>query len=306
MSAKTAKTTAAKSAATAASSAANAAKTLVLLNGSKGRMGRAILEAAEATAGVSIAAAVDQGDDLTTVFDAAIAANPANNITTIDFDPANLDDLAARIHAALVAPAPVSGLVAIDFSHHTATLPLAQLCAKRVLPLVIGTTGHTPKERAAILAATTGIPVVWAGNYSIGVTLLNQLARIAATALDATYEIELLEMHHRHKKDAPSGTAETLLRILREARALPPDALRHGRHGLVGARPTAEIGVHALRGGDVVGDHTVIFAGEGERLELTHKASSRAIFATGAIRAAQWLPYRKPGLYTMEHVLGLT
>jgi 4-hydroxy-tetrahydrodipicolinate reductase len=201
--------------------------------------------------------------------------------------------------------------VVVDFSHHTATLPLALLCARHGKPLVIGTTGHSEEERARIHEAVREIPVVWAGNYSVGVTLLNQLARIAAQTLDPSFQVELVEMHHRHKKDAPSGTAETLLQIIRHARALPPTALRHGRQGLTGGRPADEIGVHALRGGDVVGDHTVIFAGEGERLELAHKASSRAIFALGALRAARWLipppgaPARTPAIYNMAHVLGL-
>jgi 4-hydroxy-tetrahydrodipicolinate reductase len=230
-------------------------------------MGGAIVAAA-AEAGVGIAAAFDAGDD------------PERGIAPAD--------------------------VAIDFSHHTATLPLARVCAAHGKPLVIGTTGHTDAEREGILAAVAGkIPVVWAGNYSVGVTLLNHLAKVAATALDASYQIELVEMHHRHKKDAPSGTAEKLLQILRTARGLPPESERHGRRGLTGERPQNEIGVHALRGGDVVGDHTVIFAGEGERVELVHKASNRAIFANGALRAAQWAIGKSPGVYGMEDVLGL-
>jgi 4-hydroxy-tetrahydrodipicolinate reductase len=237
----------------------------ILLNGAQGRMGIAILDAAKA-AGVPVAAAIDRDDD------------PGPHIAGAD--------------------------VVIDFSHHTATVPLARLCAAQGKPLVIGTTGHTPEERAAILDAIKALPVVWAGNYSIGITLLNQLVKVAAEVLDASYQIEVIEMHHRHKKDAPSGTAEKLLQILREARSLPESAVRHGRHGLTGERPSEEIGVHALRGGDVVGDHTVLFAGEGERLELTHKASNRAIFAVGAVRASQWLVRQVPGLYGMEHVLG--
>lgn len=195
--------------------------------------------------------------------------------------------------------------VAIDFSHHTATLPLAKLCNANRRPLVIGTTGHNAEERAAILAATKDIPVVWAGNYSVGVNVLNYLVRLAASKLDESFAIELVEMHHRHKKDAPSGTASDLLNILKKARGLDDSSLRHGREGITGARTANEIGVHALRGGDVIGDHTVIFAGEGERVELTHKASNRAIFANGSVRAAQWAASQKPGLYSMEDVLGL-
>ena len=238
----------------------------ILLNGAQGRMGRAIAEAAP-QAGAVIAAALDSGDDA------------AKHIGDAD--------------------------VAIDFSHHTATLPLAKLCAAHRKPLVIGTTGHNAEERAAILAATKDIPVVWAGNYSVGVNVLNYLTRLAAAKLDESFAIELVEMHHRHKKDAPSGTANDLLTILKRARGLDDAALRHGREGITGARTTNEIGVHALRGGDVIGDHTVIFAGEGERVELTHKASNRAIFANGSVRAAIWASTQKPGLYSMEDVLGL-
>ncbi|MDR1816707.1 MAG: 4-hydroxy-tetrahydrodipicolinate reductase [Puniceicoccales bacterium] len=238
----------------------------ILVNGAKGRMGRAILEAA-AAAGVRVAAALDRDDPL---------------------------------------PADLAGAdVAIDFSQPAATAGLAALAAAAGKPLVIGTTGHSPEERDAVLAAIAPIPVVWAGNYSVGVTLLNHLARIAAETLDPAFQIELVEMHHRHKKDAPSGTAEKLLSVLREARRLPRSSVRNGRAGITGERENDEIGVHALRGGDVVGDHTVIFAGEGERLELTHRASSRAIFANGALRAAQWLTTAPAGLHGMEDVLGL-
>ena len=147
--------------------------------------------------------------------------------------------------------------------------------------------------------------MVWAGNYSIGVNLLNALVRRAASVLGAGWDIELTEMHHRLKKDAPSGTAERLLEILREERKVGAEQLRHGRSGLVGERTPTEIGVHALRGGDVVGDHTVLFASEGERLELTHKASSRTIFAQGALRAAAWVVGRPAKVYGMDDVLGL-
>jgi 4-hydroxy-tetrahydrodipicolinate reductase len=239
----------------------------ILLNGCKGRMGQAILAAAPG-AGVDVARKLDAGD----------ALNPAA-LAGVD--------------------------VAVDFSHHDATAPLARLAASRKVPLVIGTTGHTPAERQEIAALAKKIPIVWAGNYSVGVTLLNFLVRRAAKTLGGNYNVEIVEMHHRDKKDAPSGTAEKLIEIVREARRLGPDRVTHGRHGLVGARPEDEIGVHALRGGDVVGDHTVIFAGSGERVELAHKASSRTIFAAGALLAAQWVKGTKPGLYGMDDVLGL-
>lgn len=195
--------------------------------------------------------------------------------------------------------------VVIDFSSHDATAALAKLAATAQVPLVIGTTGHTAAERKAITAFSKKIPIVWAGNYSVGVNLLNFLVRHAATILDSRYQVEIVEMHHRDKKDAPSGTAEKLISVVREARRLGPEKVVHGRQGLVGARPDDQIGVHALRGGDVVGDHTVMFAGDGERIELTHKASSRTIFAQGALKAAHWVKGHPAGLYGMDDVLGL-
>jgi 4-hydroxy-tetrahydrodipicolinate reductase len=149
------------------------------------------------------------------------------------------------------------------------------------------------------------IPCVWAGNFSVGVNLLFALTQRAAGILGADYDTEVVEMHHRFKKDAPSGTAARLLDIILEERQLTATALRHGRAGLTGERSPTEVGVHALRGGDVVGDHTVIFAALGERVELTHKASDRAIFARGALRAAHWIIGQPPGLYDMQDVLGL-
>jgi 4-hydroxy-tetrahydrodipicolinate reductase len=150
------------------------------------------------------------------------------------------------------------------------------------------------------------IPIVWSSNYSTGVNALFWLTRKAAEILGPGFDLEVIEMHHRLKKDAPSGTALRLAEILAEARQqCLKDAVRHGRAGLVGERTATEIGVHSLRGGDVVGDHTVVYATLGERLELTHKASSRETFALGALRAAQWVVSQKPGLYDMADVLGL-
>jgi len=240
----------------------------ILLNGSKGRMGLAIADCAQANNAV-IEASCDVGDDASAVINGCQAI--------------------------------------IDFSFHEVTPGIAALAAEHELPLVIGTTGHTVEERTAILAAVADkIPVVWAGNYSVGVNTLNYLTRKAARILGPKYEPEVMEMHHHHKKDAPSGTAERLIEILKDAYALSDQHVTHGREGLVGARPEKEIGVHALRGGDIVGEHTVYFIGEGERLELTHKANDRKIFAQGAVRAAHWVVGKAPGVYNMEDVLGLT
>ena len=196
--------------------------------------------------------------------------------------------------------------VVIDFTHHDATPGVAALCAELGKGLVIGTTGHSEPEKAAIRAAAQRIPMVWASNYSTGVNTLFWLTRKAAEILGPSFDLEVIETHHRLKKDSPSGTATTLLEILGDVRKVQlEEALRHGRKGIVGERTSSEIGIHAVRGGDVVGDHTVLFAAVGERVELTHKASSRDTFANGALRAAAWLIGRTPGVYDMQDVLGL-
>ena len=171
---------------------------------------------------------------------------------------------------------------------------------------MIGTTGWTPEEEDIIARCSAQATIVKSGNMSLGVNLLAVLVEQAAKALDADFDIEVLEMHHHHKKDAPSGTAERLVEILRTSYELSTDQIVHGREGLVGARPNKEIGVHAIRGGDIVGEHTVYFCGEGERIELTHRATDRKIFAQGAVRAAHWAVRKAPGIYNMEDVLGLT
>ncbi|MDD3180970.1 MAG: 4-hydroxy-tetrahydrodipicolinate reductase [Opitutaceae bacterium] len=238
----------------------------VLINGAKGRMGQALIKAAKEL-DLAVAAAIDQGD------------NPATVITRCD--------------------------VIVDFSSPAATGPLLELAVAHRKAMVIGTTGHPAPSKAELLKLASRVPCVWAGNFSVGVNLLFALTRRATAALGTGYDIEVVEMHHRFKKDAPSGTAERLLEVILEERKLGADALRHGRRGITGERQPTEVGVHALRGGDVVGDHTVIFAGLGERVELSHKASDRAIFARGALRAAQWVSEQKPGVYDMQDVLGL-
>jgi 4-hydroxy-tetrahydrodipicolinate reductase len=238
----------------------------ILLNGADGRMGKTIAAAAREL-GIEIGAAVDVGGD------------PAAGLAGCD--------------------------VIVDFSAPGATRGLLELAAARRKPIVIGTTGHEASEKKALLALAGRVPCVWAGNYSIGVNLLFALTRRTAATLGSDYDAEVIEMHHRFKKDAPSGTAARLLEIILEERKLGPEALRHGREGLPGARTATEVGVHSLRGGDVVGDHTVIFAALGERLELTHRASDRGIFARGALRAAQWVAKQPPGVYDMQDVLGL-
>lgn len=222
-----------------------------------------------------------------------------------------VNDHDAHIFAALdagdAAEAYMAGCdVAMDFSFHTATLPLVALAAKHGKPVVIGTTGHTAEARAAIEAYASQIPMVWAGNFSIGVNLLLHLTEQAAALLSTDYHPEIIEIHHAKKKDAPSGTAENLVSAILRGRSWSAQAVRHGRSGITGERPDVEIGVHAVRGGDVVGEHTVLFAGQGERIELKHQATDRRIFAQGAIAAAHWVRTRPAGLYGMREVLGIT
>jgi len=239
----------------------------VLLVGSKGRMGQAIAAAAK-TSGVEITAGLDLGDDL------------AKPIGACD--------------------------VVIDFSNPSATDALRRACCDSKKPAVIGTTGHSQTERDLIEEMARSVPVVFSPNFSVGVNALFWLTRKAAEMLGRDFDLEITEMHHRLKKDAPSGTAKKLAEILCEVRQLDYEKdVQHGREGLAGERPANEIGLHSIRGGDVVGDHTVIFAGIGERLELTHKAASRETFALGALRAARWIVDQKAGLYSMEDVLGL-
>jgi 4-hydroxy-tetrahydrodipicolinate reductase len=196
--------------------------------------------------------------------------------------------------------------VVIDFSHPSATEAVNRACLGGGKPLVIGTTGHSEEQRASIEAASKSLPIVFSPNFSVGVNALFWLTREAARMLGEDFDLEVTEMHHRLKKDAPSGTAKKLAEILSDVRKLDyARNVRHGREGQVGERPSNEIGVHSIRGGDVVGDHTVTFAASGERLELTHKASSRETFAAGALRAACWVVGKPPGLYSMQDVLGL-
>jgi 4-hydroxy-tetrahydrodipicolinate reductase len=242
--------------------------TKIIITGSKGRMGQALISGAARLPELEVVGQIDAGDDLGAVI--------------------------------------TKGDAVIDFSFHTATLGVARLCAQHKKALVIGTTGHQPAEKKEITELAAQVPTVWASNYSTGVNTLFWLTRKAAEILGPGFDLEVVEMHHRSKKDAPSGTATTLLEILAAVRQVQlEEALRHGRKGITGERTTNEIGIHALRGGDVVGDHTVIFAANGERVELTHKASNRDTFANGALRAAQWVVRQKPGLYDMQDVLGL-
>jgi 4-hydroxy-tetrahydrodipicolinate reductase len=196
--------------------------------------------------------------------------------------------------------------VVIDVSQPEASVLVANECARRAKPAVIGTTGHNSDQRQELSRAAGRTALLLAPNFSVGVNLLFWLTEQTAKTLGPEFDAEVVEIHHRLKKDAPSGTAKRLGEIIAQVRALSYESsVRNGRVGLVGERTQGEIGIHAVRGGDVVGEHTVFFAGLGERLELVHRASSRETFARGALRAAQWLSQRSAGIYDMQEVLGL-
>jgi 4-hydroxy-tetrahydrodipicolinate reductase len=209
--------------------------------------------------------------------------------------------VSAGIEQALQAGADV----VIDFTAPAASVEHARACATRGVGLVVGTTGLSPEQKAELAAAAKRIPLLLAPNMSVGVNVLFRLVGEAARALGSGYEVEIVEMHHRMKRDAPSGTALRLAEVA--AKALDLDARAapvYERHGDTGARKAGSIGLQALRGGDVVGDHTVYFLADGERLELTHRATSRDNFARGAVRAARFVARNKPGLYDMQDALG--
>jgi len=196
--------------------------------------------------------------------------------------------------------------VIVDFSFHTATAANARATADLGLGMVVGTTGLSEEEGLAVRKAAERIPIVWAPNMSMGVNVLFSLVSKAAETLGLRYDVEIVEAHHKHKKDAPSGTAIQLAKEVAAARNQDLNAVAvYGRHGQTGERPDGQIAIHSVRMGDVVGDHTVNFSVDGERLELSHRATSRDALAVGALRAAMWVARRKPGLYNMQDVLGL-
>jgi 4-hydroxy-tetrahydrodipicolinate reductase len=261
-----------------------------VIAGVSGRMGRALVEAVAADPACTLHAALDRAGSPLVGQDPGAAFGVPGDARVSD-QPA----------AALAGAG-----VLIDFTRPEATFVYLDACVAAGVPLVIGTTGFDDAGRARIAAAAQQIPLVFAPNMSVGVNLLLKLAEMAAQVLAEGYDIEIVEAHHRHKVDAPSGTALGLGRAVADAlgRDLAQCAV-YGREGVTGERKPDTIGFATVRGGDIVGDHPLLFAGIGERVELTHKASSRATFAQGALRAAKWLQGRAPGLYDMRDVLNL-
>lgn len=264
--------------------------TTLCIIGAAGRMGRMLTAEAVAIPELKVVAATEIDGSPFMGVDAGILAG--------------VGEIGAKItNAADAAQADV----VIDFTFHTAVPGnIENAIANGAKGYILGTTGLTDDEKAAVNAASKKFPIVWAPNFSLGVNLLLDLVKRASAILDESYDIEIVEMHHRHKKDAPSGTALGLAEAAAAGREVSlADAAIYGREGVIGERPHGQIAIHALRGGDVVGDHTVIFATDGERVELTHKASSRSSFAKGAMRAALWLTGKSPAVYNMRDVLGL-
>lgn len=260
------------------------------MSGAAGRMGRAII-GCQAQAGLELSGALERAGSEFLGQDAGALAGIGSLGIEITSDPATALKEAGAV---------------IDFSSPENTLSLARSCTESGTGLVVGTTGFSEEQKKELQGYSKKIPLLISPNMSLGVNVLFHLTRMAARVLGPDYAAEVTEIHHRHKKDAPSGTAVKLLEILEEQFGLSAGDVVHGRSGLTGERPKNQIGSHALRGGDVVGDHTVFLLGEGERIEITHRAASRNTFAMGALRAAKWLDGQKPGLYSMDSVLGLS
>jgi 4-hydroxy-tetrahydrodipicolinate reductase len=263
----------------------------IAILGAAGRMGQNLLRCACKIGDCNIVAAIEHPD------------HPAIGARVKEVSGIRSECLSDALCYSDVWPAAADTV--IDFTFHTSVMENLEDAIANRQAYVLGTTGLTQDEKEAVHAAAKLIPIVWAPNMSLGVNLLLELVRRSASILGPDYDAEIVEMHHRLKKDAPSGTALGLAEALAEGRGVSlQDVACYGREGITGERPRGEIGIMALRGGSVVGDHTVMFVADEERIELTHKANSRDAFATGALRAALWLAGRKPGLYTMRHVLG--
>jgi len=262
----------------------------VVIVGAGGRMGRTLIESVLNTPNTHLHAAIDRSDSDFIGQDAGLFVGQKTGVIVSD-------DLAAALDGADVL---------IDFTRPEATLEYLVACSSRGVSMIIGTTGFDDAGKAAISAAAQQIRIVFAANYSVGVNLTFKLLDIASRVLSEDYDIEIIEAHHRHKVDAPSGTALRMGEVI--ANALGRDLKQcavYGREGVTGERDPGTIGFATVRAGDVVGDHTALFATNGERVEITHKASSRATFSNGAVRAARWLANQPVGLYDMQDVLGL-
>ena len=260
----------------------------IAICGITGRMGKAILTVA-----------VERGHTLSQALD-------AEQCPMLGQDAGGLISKKLDVTIESLNKAKLNADVVIDFSAPVATEVLLQKAVEQKIPVVIGTTGFSDTQKEKIQQAAQTIPIVFSPNMSVGVNLLFKLTQLAASVLQDGYDVEIFEAHHRLKKDSPSGTAKKLIDVVMETRKdLHNAKLMHGREGIIGQRTDNEIGVMVMRGGDIVGEHTVYFIANGERVELTHHATNRENFARGAVRAAEFLADKKKGLYSMFDVLGL-
>ncbi|MDP2608133.1 MULTISPECIES: 4-hydroxy-tetrahydrodipicolinate reductase [unclassified Oceanobacter] len=265
--------------------------TRIAITGAAGRMGRVLIQAVDAAEGADIGAVIVRHDDPMLGIDAGAIAGLGKDLGILAV--ASLDEVADQFD------------VLIDFTTPVATLANLAFCQHHGKCIVIGTTGFSDAEKAILADTAKHTGVVFAPNYSVGVNLCLNLLRMAAKVMGEESDIEVVEMHHRHKVDAPSGTALRMGEVVAETMGWDlKEVACYGREGQTGARPHKQIGFETIRGGDVVGDHTVMFATEGERVEVTHKAQSRMTFARGAVRSALWIPTQGAGLYDMQDVLG--
>jgi len=262
-----------------------------LVAGAGGRMGGRIIASLDDQEGIALAGAFERRGHATLGQDAGEAAGAGSRGITVG----------NRLEAIIGL-----GDVVIDFTDPEATLRHVEIAAENGKAMVVGTTGMDAAQQEDLEKASRKIPIVFAPNTSVGVNLLFKVLADVAPILGDAYDVEIFETHHRYKKDAPSGTAKKMAEVISSALGRDLDEVAvHGRSGMVGERKSSEIGIFSMRGGDVVGDHTVVFAGLGDRVELTHRAHSRDTFARGAVRAALWVAGRVPGLYDMMDVLGL-
>lgn len=263
----------------------------IVVLGAKGRMGQMVLQAC--------ANRIKAGQDLK-----VIGAVESPNSPTLG-QPVGIEGLDLKVSgdlAAVLKP----GAVVIDFTSPASSLAALEACRKAGAAHVLCTTGLNADEKRIVSEASKSVPVVFSPNMSVGVILMFRVAEMVAKSLKEDFDVEIVEAHHNQKKDSPSGTALGFAEAVARGHGVDLDKVaNYGREGLVGARPKGEIGIHAVRGGDIVGDHTVLFAGDGERIELKHMAHSRMTFAQGSVKAAMFLAGKAPGLYTMFDVLGL-
>lgn len=259
--------------------------------GAGGRMGRMLIEAVQDNPLTTLSAAIErQGSSLVGADAGEVASIGRINIKIVDDLVAVIDDID----------------VLIDFSLPEATEQNMQICAEHKVAMVIGTTGFNEQQEQVLTEASKHIAIVYAGNYSTGVNLSLKLLAMAAKAFGTEADVEIIEAHHKHKIDAPSGTAYMMAEAVAEARGQDlKEVAVYGREGQTGAREQGAIGIHAVRGGEIIGDHTVMFIADGEVVEITHRARARMTFAAGAVRATTWILHKKSGQYNMQDVLGL-